>query len=162
MKKQMAVTDTVRNCGQLIAEDKSEIRTKLWWPAAAELTLPSITSVGLSCLQNPKDELWLFPAPPLCFFSFHSFQDFCAYQDNEFEAWFFPSTFQSRTSRALAITEFLSGAGNPYSILKRGQRGGEKLSDFSKSSGPDLCWYIPSITQFKQRSCSVSQSNSAL
>lgn len=27
-KKQMAVTDTARNCGQLIAEDKSEIRTK--------------------------------------------------------------------------------------------------------------------------------------
>lgn len=28
VKKQMAVTDTVRNCGWLIAEDKSEIRTK--------------------------------------------------------------------------------------------------------------------------------------
>ena len=158
----MAVTDMVHNCGQLIAEDKSEIRTKHWWPAAAELTLPSITSAGLSCLQNPRDELRLFPVPPLCFLLFHSFQGFCAYQDNEFKAWFFPSTFLSRISTAPAITEFLSGAGNPRSILKKGQRGGEKLSDFSKSSGPDLCWYTASITWFKQRSFSVFQSNAAL
>lgn len=43
----------------------------------------------------------------------------------------------------------------------RSQRRGEKLSDFSKNSGPDLCWYSPSTTQFKQRSYSVFQSNSA-
>lgn len=113
----MAVTDTVRNCGQLIAEDKSEIRTKRWWPAAAELTLAGITSAGLSCLQNPRDELWLFPVPPLRFLPSHPFQGFCAYQDNESEASFFPSTTQSRISKAPAITEFLSGAGNPLSIL---------------------------------------------
>lgn len=82
----MAVTDTVRNCGQLIAEDKSEIRTKRWWPAAAELTLPSIDTEQLSCLQNPGDELWLFPVPPLRFLPFHSFQGFHAYQDNELKA----------------------------------------------------------------------------
>lgn len=134
----MAVTDTVRNCGQLIVEDKSEIRTKRWWPAAAELTLADITSAGLSCLQNPRDELWLFPVPCLWFLTFRSFQGFCAYQDNEFKASFFPSTFQSRISKAPAIAEFLSGAGNTRSILKWSQRRGGKPSNFSKSSGPDL------------------------
>jgi len=86
MKKQMAVTDMLCNCGQLIAEDKSEIRTKRWWPAAAELTLPGTASAGLCCLQNPRDELWLFPVPPLCFLPFCSFWRFWAYQDNEFKA----------------------------------------------------------------------------
>lgn len=162
VKKQMAVTDTVHNCGQLIAEDKSEIRTKRWWPAAAKLTLPGITSAGLSCLQSPRDELWLFPVPSLCFLPFHPFQGLTDYWDKEFKAWFFPSTFQSRISTARVVTQFLSGAGNTRSILNRGEREGENLSDFSKSSRPDLRWYTLSINPFKQISCSVFQSNSAL
>lgn len=85
-KKQMAVTDTVCNCGQLIAEDKSEIRTKRWWPAAAELTLPGITSAASAACRNPGLHYgsFQFPFSAFLLLSFHSFQGFRAYQNNYF------------------------------------------------------------------------------
>lgn len=83
MKKQMAVTDTVCNCGQLIAEDKSEIRTKRWWPAAAGLTLPGIASVAWDACTNPELHYGTFQFPfSVLFLPFRSFQGFRAYQNN--------------------------------------------------------------------------------